>query len=378
MGLYTYARRRIITGKMPLDGGRNSMAQDGESPLSIYRVGDAKVNSADVIFVHGLMGSAAQSWAPSGVKGASWLNWLSEQYNVFVLDYPAELFWWSSSGASMALPERARSVIDLLASYDLGRKPTVFIVHSLGGLLVKALLRAAHDLNDSDWKRLLANTRGVVFLGTPHTGAGLGVLADALRLFGVSSNATQLKANEAYLLDLTAWYSRNARRLGIRTLSYYEKERTKGLIVVDAGSADPRVEDCNPIPCDANHQDICKPRTRTDPVYLGVLRFVESLLPTLAQAANEIDESGAVSQSTALSQAQDLLHALYLRDDALTYPVLSADRVNEVGRLMNISEVDVLRLVSALREDGLISLRWEGQVSLTTLGRQYLARQSAN
>jgi hypothetical protein len=186
----------------------------------------------------------------------------------------------------MALPERARSVLDLLANHGLGRKPLVFVTHSLGGLLVKAILRAAQDLNNSNWKRLVGNTRGIVYLGTPHTGAALGTLANALRLIGITSNATQLKSNEAHLLDLTAWYSRNASKLGIRTLAYYEKGTVNGIKVVDEGSADPRVEDCDPVPADANHIEICKPTTHTDPIYLGVLRFVESLLGSPEGFAN--------------------------------------------------------------------------------------------
>jgi hypothetical protein len=154
----------------------------------------------------------------------------------------------------------------------------VFVTHSLGGLLVKQMLRTAQDLNDARWKRILKNTRGVAFLGTPHTGSGLGSLAGALRVLGISTNATQLKSNEAHLLDLTSWYSKNAPKLGIRSLAYYEKGTVHGIKVVDEGSADPRVEDCNPVPSDENHINICKPKSTKDPVYMGVLSFIETLV----------------------------------------------------------------------------------------------------
>ena len=253
-------------------------------PLSVYRSSDGPERPADLIFVHGLMGSAANTWcAAPGVENF-WPKWLTLHANIWVVDYPADLFWWASSGASMALPERARSVLDLLVNHRLGRRPLVFVTHSLGGLLVKQMLRTAQDLNDPNWKRLLQNTRGVVFLGTPHTGAALGTLAGLLKGFGISSNATQLKSNEVHLIDLTAWYSKNARRIGISTLAYYEKGNIKGIRIVDEGSADPRVEDCNPVPSDANHIEICKPRTTSDPVYMGILRFVESLLPAPSTA----------------------------------------------------------------------------------------------
>src|SRR5262245_5802441 len=249
------------------------MPKTADPPLSIYRTSDGALKPADIVFVHGLMGSAPDTWAHAPDAAAFWPNWLSGYGNIWVVDYPADLFWWSSSGASMPLPERARSVIDLLVNHEIGTRPLVFVTHSLGGLLVKSILRAANDLNEAKWKRLLQNTRGIAFLGTPRTGAALGTLASALKIFGITCNATQLKSNEAHLLDLSAWYSKNARRLGIRSLAYYEKGTVRGLKIVDEGSPDPRVEDCNPVPSDANHLDICKPKAPTDPVYMGVLRF---------------------------------------------------------------------------------------------------------
>src|SRR5262249_25040377 len=147
---------------------------------------------ADVVFVHGLMGSAHKTWSHTSEPAAFWPNWLSEYGNIWMLGYPAELFWWLSSGASMALPDRARSVIDFLANHELGHKPLVLVTHSLGGLLVKAILRTAYDLNEPRWKRLLSSTRGIVFLGTPHTGSALATYANAIKGLGIAIDATQL------------------------------------------------------------------------------------------------------------------------------------------------------------------------------------------
>ena len=247
-----------------------------ENALSVYRKGQDEVRSVDIVFVHGLMGSAASTWAHSGGAEAYWPLWLSKHANIWVVDYPAELFWWNSSGAGMELPDRARSVLDYLVNFGVGQRPIIFITHSLGGLLVKAMLRAANDSKNRNWKRLLQSTKGIVFLGTPHTGASLGTLAELLkRVFGLSVNATQLASNSAHLRDLATWYSNNARSLRIESLAYYEKGNIKGIRVVDEASANPNVEGCEPVPSDANHLDICKPKSNTDPVYMGVLRFVE-------------------------------------------------------------------------------------------------------
>jgi pimeloyl-ACP methyl ester carboxylesterase len=256
------------------------MSSELERPLRLYCVSsrEGPRKSADIVFIHGLTGSAAQTWSLEPGAAKLWPRWLSGFADVWVLDYPADLFWWATSGASMPLPERARSVLDLLVNNGLGDRPLIFIAHSLGGLLVKAMLRAAQSLRNRDWQRLLKNTKGIAFLATPHTGAALGTIANALRVIGVSHNATQLLSNEGHLLDLSTWYSENADELGITTLAYYEKGRYKGIKVVDETSSNPNVRGCIPIPVDANHLEICKPKDQYDPVYLGILRFVAKLL----------------------------------------------------------------------------------------------------
>ena len=49
----------------------------------------------------------------------------------------------------------------------------MFICHSLGGLLVKQLLRHARDLKDHRWQAVTDRTRAIIFLSTPHSGADL-------------------------------------------------------------------------------------------------------------------------------------------------------------------------------------------------------------
>ncbi len=127
-----------------------------------------------------------------------------------------------------------------------------------------------------------------MFLATPHTGAALSTIAKALPLVGITVNATQLARNEPHL---TAWYSNNVKKYGIRSLAYYEKGTVKGIKVVDEMSADPHVEDCNPVPSDENHIDICKPKGSGDPVFLGIRCFVESLLGR-STAADEAPSEG--------------------------------------------------------------------------------------
>ena len=55
-------------------------------------------------------------------------------------------------------------------------RPIIFVGHSLGGLVIKQALITAreheHTLSEDDeYAKILRNTVGIVFLGTPHRGS---------------------------------------------------------------------------------------------------------------------------------------------------------------------------------------------------------------
>ena len=231
----------------------------------------------DIVFVHGLGGDANSTWSPPGASDAFWPPWLAEDLSdvrVSTLGYPAEATRWTSQGTGMALPDRAASVADFLSAHRLGGSPIVFVAHSLGGLLVKQLLRISEELNIANVQPFHRHTKAVVFLATPHSGSDLATFAQALPIVRATETARDLRAHSPYLRDLGHWYSNNAIRLGIRTAAYFETQAFHGITVVDPTSADPRVISCLPIPVDADHFEIAKPRSRDAAVYRGVLAFL--------------------------------------------------------------------------------------------------------
>lgn len=50
-------------------------------------------------------------------------------------------------------------------------RPLIFIAHSLGGILVKEVLRRAESDPDDKIKRIFFSTIGIFFFGTPHRGS---------------------------------------------------------------------------------------------------------------------------------------------------------------------------------------------------------------
>ena len=76
----------------------------------------------------------------------------------------------------------AQTAVHNLRNADLNSRPIIFVAHSLGGLVVKqmARLRMTSSAPNRFINELL---RGIVFLATPHTGAGLATAIDYARKF---------------------------------------------------------------------------------------------------------------------------------------------------------------------------------------------------
>jgi hypothetical protein len=175
----------------------------------------------------------------------------------------------------MALPDRARQVLQLLHLKGIGQRPLIFIVHSLGGLVVKELLRTAHTQNNPAWKQISARTTGILFLATPHSGAVLATLVDLFRLV-TRRNWTirDLAPHEPHLRDLNEWFRSNFDVLGLRAHVLRESQGIRGLIVVNPSSADPGIPLVRVIPVDKDHINICKPTSRDDHVFLEAKQFI--------------------------------------------------------------------------------------------------------
>lgn len=267
---------------------------------------------ANLIFVHGLGADLCFTWhwqkpnEPNWKKDNFWPNWLRQElsdYGVWLFGYDAKKFFLEK-GQAAPLYDQARLLLGNLLAQKLEKRPLVFITHSLGGLVVKEMLRVAQT-NDLP---ILNQTKGVVFLATPHVGSDLAILAKiistiSLNLLKETVSVEELQAHKAELRNLDEWYRQNAMRLGIATLPFYEMYPTWGVKVVDPDSANPKVgnqEFCTPV--QANHISIAKCRTKKDFVYVTIKSFVKNCCENKNR---EQEPNQSVPRNTEFLNAED-------------------------------------------------------------------------
>ncbi|AOY81091.2 tetratricopeptide repeat protein [Moorena producens JHB] len=236
--------------------------------------------SADVVFVHGLGGDAITTWHPQGKRDDHdcWLGWLGKDHlcvNIWSFGYDAEATNWKSH-SSMPLFDQASNLLEWLDTRELGERPLIFIAHSMGGLLVKKMLNSALTFQK---QAILEQTKGIVFLATPHTGSHLASLIDNIGVLAQTTvSVKELKAHSPQLRELNEWYREHVRSLGIATKVYYETQLLQGILVVDEDSANPGIEKVKPVAIEKNHIDLCKPESQNSLVYLGVKKFIKECL----------------------------------------------------------------------------------------------------
>ncbi|MBI1308642.1 MAG: alpha/beta hydrolase [Proteobacteria bacterium] len=291
------------------------MARTPPGELTLKKVRENPAAQIDIVFVHGLKGCPEATWTCSGdgeVEGKFWPEWLATDIppaSVFSLGYPAS-FFKQPTKPEMNIYERAKSALDYMISMGIGSRPIIFITHSMGGLLVKQIMRiAAQATENKAWQSFSKNTSLVVFIATPHTGASLAEIADFLFSKSGSTHIALLSNNSGFLGDLNEAYKAFTKDK-CKTVTYYEKFKTKGFaLVVTPESANPEVGD-PPIPVDADHEGICKPSSRISPLYSGIKLHVQKLLQELKPSTLfDVEDYGQKEESDRRNLLQKLIDA---------------------------------------------------------------------
>ena len=201
-------------------------------------------------------------------------------------------------GYTISITDRATSVLArLLAESALTEGNINFVAHSLGGLIVKQILRNAEGqaINDQRARDFLDRVSRVAFLGTPHRGTILATLSRALSPFLRPTETTdELKSGSAQLRNLNYWYRQYSSANDIKTLSLAETRplRIFSFTVgkaVPLDSTDVGLLD-TPIGVDEDHKSISKPTDRESEVYVHIRDFLRAPRAT-ALRVTRIDEA---------------------------------------------------------------------------------------
>jgi CheY-like chemotaxis protein/pimeloyl-ACP methyl ester carboxylesterase len=304
----------------------------------------------DVIFVHGLNGNPREYWFPAGEPEKYWPAWLGEDLpdvGIWSLGYENAALkprgfslarHFLQAGFAMPLVDRADDVLLRLELEGIGERSLVFIGHSMGGLLIKQLLRTANDSTDAKRRAVLEQTRGVCFIATPHMGSDLAKLAHYFdALLGVNVSVEELRPHQPHLRNLNQWYRDFVTRDGntIKTLSFFEmKPLPRVGLVVEQGDADPGVPNAGLHPLDDDHNSISKPTSKSSSLYRRILTFidVDCLAPSSGSKRTGPEtpgETGTAAGSRA-SLAPDVTHRSAPASDKLSNDVNSALHASQI------------------------------------------------
>ncbi len=246
---------------------------------------------ATALFFHGLEGDPTTTWQCPNVEETYWPRWLLEDIpglRVSVAAYNASSSNWRSP--TMSLTDRAENLLASLAlDEEIVEHPIILIGHSLGGLIIKQIIRSLDGRTslDEKYEKILKNLRLVVFLGVPHSGSGLAKVISFLPSALRPSNLTKsLGLDDSALRDLNTWYRDFHLKAQVQHLVFSETQET-GFFrnVVSPSSSDPGLANTRVIPIDASHTEICKPTNRASLVYAAVLAAIQNAIKSPAHSA---------------------------------------------------------------------------------------------
>lgn len=233
----------------------------------------------DIVFVHGLGGDKLTTWQAD--PDSFWPRWLSEMFpscRVSSFGYDSQKLAGFLTGGGASLHDIALALADSLTNREVVAPRVLFVCHSLGGLVVKQMLRRCSDSIVPEYKELGQSIVGIAFLGTPHQGATFASSVDHLLRRFLSKQTQQLVYGEDNLVDLNDFFRSRVIIQNIQVRVYYETEKFGGVLIVDKVTANPGVLGCEPVAVQSDHMMLCKPKDRASPVFRSICGLIRKIL----------------------------------------------------------------------------------------------------
>jgi ankyrin repeat protein len=217
----------------------------------------------------------------------------------------------------------SKDLLNLLEAkrQDERSRPLLFVCHSLGGIVVKDMLRqACHSMNP-DLQHAFHSTVGIIFFGTPHIGADpqslLREMVERLaKLAGIVVNQDVVRTllpNSERLRQLRDEFLPIVQKHGWRMHSFQEALGVRSLggdrVVEDSSSylGLAPLETTQPI--NSNHMDMCRFHDLDDVEYQKVATALRSMART-ASISSTLEQHASTHHTLTESHRETLLESL--------------------------------------------------------------------
>ncbi|KAI0406220.1 hypothetical protein F4802DRAFT_559828 [Xylaria palmicola] len=305
-GSVTIMERQSIASKPSLEQ-EHGVEEPYPDPLSLKVVHRPPTNRrVDIIFVHGLGGTSRKTWSKHGDPRLFWpgtflpLEPDIKEARIMTFGYNSN-FWPGSGKSKMSILDFAKDLLyDMKYAVDetstpksenlhMGERPIIFIVHSMGGLIVKEAYMQGQ--NDPAYAEIIKAVSSIVFLSTPHRGTNLAETLNRILRVSFISNPMQyiaeLSAGSQTLQKLNEQFRHIAPRLQV--VSFYETRPTAmvktQVMVLEKDSSVLGYPGEVSKPLDADHHDVCKFDSPGDPRYVAVRNALRSLVGKAEQSS---------------------------------------------------------------------------------------------
>ncbi|KAI1452410.1 Alpha/Beta hydrolase protein [Annulohypoxylon moriforme] len=288
---------------------------------TLYESGDPVVEQVAffiyhfVVFVHGLTGHREKTWTARGAD-KPWPGVLLQkelpESRIMTFGYDADVVDWRALVSKNKIDNHAKNLLAALAHIrdddKAATRPIIFVAHSLGGLISEDALVWSKDSAEKHLQKIAECTRGILFLGTPHSGSGFAVAAGALARYLnlVKQTNTQilnaLRTDSEVLARIQAAFQNMIRarandpNLSINITCFYEE-----LPLAVVGEVVPMRSAILPayasIGIHGNHMDMTKFQDEDDPGFVSVageLRRWVKELSAAKIAVNSPEQEGHV------------------------------------------------------------------------------------
>lgn len=153
----------------------------------------------------------------------------------------------------------------------------------MGGLIVKGIINEALASDDPLVRKIGENTRGIIFLGTPHHGSSIAKYSQQTGVLWPSIEVTEMDENSKELKKLNNEFLENISKIqpAMEVISIAEGSSMKVLpnikmIVVPLNSAYLGYGDF--YVSNENHLNLSKPISQNSFIYLTVVSLISKIL----------------------------------------------------------------------------------------------------